>query len=167
MKAKEILRLCEDNQKLTSDEIFDLINDYFVKKMKLIGATIRYDGSAELDLSSDTEYEKQLKRYKLYVKRLSKLLGKAYPISSAFGSRIEVMITSLTLDIEYQLFNVGIYISNHNELYLCIDYATSFRHERLLNGLSDDEDFSSKEGRERVYKVIDLICKSIRLTPVD
>lgn len=172
MKAKEILHLCEDEQKLSSDEIADLINNYFIKKFKSIGMTVDSDGVrfnfAELVVGSESDEKKQKKRSSLFFKKLIQILKSHNVYSgSEYGSRLFIKLPNSSVKYNQKIsviFTLSLSYSSNDDVVIYV--AKSYRLDALERHqwLADHEEFSTDSGLHNVYMTVDAIAKAIRLT---
>ena len=176
MKAKEIINLCEDEQ-LDSWEIFNLIQDYFVKKMKSIGMEIvnhSLDVEANLVVSVTADYA-DVKRYsRAYIKKVSKFFGER--LYSAYdGGTVNILHPNPVLFMwkEYPIF----YFSSHfskislrsdhvHYIKVCVSFSNQVKSLVMSDSIKKHEEFFTEEGRKEIYGLIDSLAKFIRLTPL-
>ena len=174
MRAKEIIELCED-ERLSSQEIFDLVYDYFVKKMKSAGMRIYNSGGyVEAEVVSPVISDNKAEDYsRAYLRTLSKLFGKM--VLSGGSGFIEVTYPN-PKDVFWKLYPifyvvVNLYSSYQHrsgefQLVLYVKFSEPIKTLVDLNSLNDYIDFSTEDGRKKIFELIDSLAKFIRLTPL-
>ena len=175
MKAKEIINLCE-NEQLDSTQIFNLIYDYFVKKMKLVGVVFVDNGfDIEVQLSSamvsDGAKAKRISR--AYIKDMaSKFDGGLY--LNVVGGMLNIRHPNPVCAEwkEYSIFYASTstrYSNRHPSscyIILSIVFSNPNKNFTMTDFLNKYTEFSTETGRKEIYNLIDSIAKFIRLTPL-
>lgn len=177
MKAKEILNLCEEDE-LNSSQIFDLIHRYLEKKMTSIGMEKAVGKSFQLRITpvdSDESYFSLRKRSKAYIKKASKVFGRLYHYADGGTVNVEFRDAKNHYWQFYPLFylttsvqeaSVNKLFKSQSSIILTLSYSNPFWAIEARGNLSQYEDFSTEEGRQKIYRLIDNIAKFIRLTDV-
>ena len=165
MNAKQVLSLCEVNR-LTSEEIFNLINDYFKKKLTLLNAQFFGGYGAVITLSKDEGYSpEQLKKFsKVYFYNLLDELG-ALHAKAEWAAEINIKL-SKSKSIEwdrYGIFTLFLEQPSTNVVTLHVMYSVKFQDCRLYKRLNEYDEFASESDLREVYKLIDIIFRAIRL----
>lgn len=171
MKAKEILHLCEEIQELKSNEAINLINNYFIKKFRLIGASVHPDPSTSRRRLSFAAIQFPLMSRSLVKKYLLNLI-KFFPIKAMIvpwgvvGFKTSVFLTSS--DLTNPIFTIMVGSSDHPKsrsevVIFYSDIFYDYEYEKLQNFSI----FSTEDGVKKVFDLIDVVAKAIRLTPFE
>lgn len=177
MNAKEIIKLCEDEQ-FDSTQIFSLIYDYFVKRMKSAGVTLKNESyhitaTLEVLLSEDSAKVKLVASN--YIKDMaSTFRGRLYPSPDHDGGSLDVMHPN---PVSYKwkkqpLFYVSTVCKSSSKfpqvysVLLYIVFSNLFTSSVVSKSLNNYPEFSTEEGRKKIFELIDSLVKFIRLTPL-
>lgn len=172
MRAKKIIKLCEDEQ-LDSNQIFNLIHDYFVKKMKSAGMTLTGDGpnitaTLKVLLSVNTKKVNQISR--AYVKNMALKFDGDLDINSRGGVFRIFYPNPVSSNLKANpLFYVYVrsYVSKSSSpvIELIIVFSGLIK-SFMLRYFNFDPEFITEEGRKEIFELIDSLAKFIRLTPL-
>ena len=153
---------------------FNAFYIYAKKKFKQAGLRVFFDDSwFDLSLGSNPNRELQQSRYQQYRKDLSKLLGRASRMEGTSGYHFKIFLPKVSASVDdywerKSIFDVELYLTGvQNEIKVIVRYSDAFGWLRDHHGLAVDDTFISEEGLLEVYKLIDLIAKSIRLISVE
>lgn len=175
MKAKDISSLCE-SENLSSDQIFDLIHRYLEKKLTSIGMETYGEKSFRIKLVFSEEidsYSQVKRRSRAYIKEVSQQFGRLYlhkdggTVNAVLPGAVHrywkfYPIFYIGTEIILDLFTQPLSIS----LILTVKYSHPYLEARFKNSLEQYEDFSTDEGQQKVYNLINSITRFIRLNGV-
>lgn len=165
MNAKKILNLYEADR-LTSEEIFSLINNYFKKKLVLLDAQFFSGYGAVVTISRDKSYsQEQLNRFsQVYFSSLLDELGFLYA-KADWTTEIKVKLPK-PKSVEWErssIFKLFLEQPSGEVVTLHIMYSAKFDDCRLYKKLNEYEEFASESGLREVYKLIDVVIRAVRL----
>ena len=170
MKAKEILSLCEDKQKLTSDEIFDLINGYFTKKIKNCGLDFTVM-SLSLCVGAYTKFE-NLKKSSLvidsdiftYLKELSKVIKFCVQKESNL-LYVRFVDQKRVWRPDDSIFYIRCFYPSVYRGFVNLEVILGYKFQQYIENLDLYPEFATEETLKAVYARIDAIAKAFRLVP--
>lgn len=186
MKAKEIIQLYENNRKLKPEEVFELATQYFKKKFKFIGMDIidsqLLGVQATFTVSENSDRIIQKKKSRSYLSNLIQRLpsrvirSKASVIKTYEGG--SVALNLLTADtsywaaypILYATTKFDSYSSKNPSIVFIVEFSLNFLRLRDVhnhNAIYSPEEFESEDDLQKIYQLIDIIAKAVRLTPME
>lgn len=183
MNAKTIIKTYSQTLN-ESENIAQLLNNYYFKKIREAGLIRRKDSSylnsAVLILGQGKTYQQQKKRCQNYLKTLSTHFISKIKYTLLFAGELQIMLPEAIHPVWkiHPIFSLGVYASfpgitsrsviqayQNVDIVLELRDSVEFSEAKNTGLLTSFEEFSSDESLLNVYRLIDKIVKVVRLTP--
>lgn len=170
MKAKEIINLCE-SEKLTNEEIFDLISSYFKKKFKSNGADMVLGTLPEMP-AARVRVPVSVSKISVdfldqYLSKLTYRLPTVSERTNSYGvlwSYIRFPYSFNSSNFDGSLFRLGVFGNKYlHQIDILVEFSLYFFSLYKEKKLSNYPEFEIESELRKVYLLIDQMVKNIRL----